>query len=208
MQKLFSQELRFKDENGKEFPKWEKRKLGEVADRILYGMNAAATEFDGVNKYIRITDIDDNSRKFIPNPLSSPDCVIEEKYELKKGDIVFARTGASVGKSYLYNHNDGNVVFAGFLIKFSITKANPYFIFTQTLLASYRKWVLKMSMRSGQPGINAEEYKALQIQLPCIDEQNKIANFLSVIDDKINRTENQIKRTQEYKKGLLQNMFC
>jgi type I restriction enzyme S subunit len=207
MQKLFSQELRFKDDNGKEFPKWEKKKLGEIADSIMYGMNAAAINYDGENKYLRITDIDENSRTFIPNPLSSPEGRIEDKFKLKVGDIVFARTGASVGKSYLYNEKDGNLFFAGFLIKFSIKNANPYFIFLQTLLQAYKKWVVKMSMRSGQPGINAEEYKQLTILYPCIEEQNKIANFLSAIDDKINQTEYQIQQTQEWKKGLLQKMF-
>jgi type I restriction enzyme S subunit len=207
MQKLFSQELRFKDEDGKEFPKWEKKKLADVAKNIMYGMNAAAIPFDGENKYIRITDIDDNSRRFMPNPLCSPDGEMEEKYKLKEGDILFVRTGASVGKSYLYNRNDGNVLFAGFLIKFSIINANPNFIFIQTLLESYNKWVLMMSMRSGQPGINAEEYKIFPIQIPCMEEQTKIANFLSAIDEKINRTENQIQKTQEWKKGLLQRMF-
>lgn len=214
MQKLFDVKtdcrpsLRFKDENGKEFPEWEKKKLGDMSVNIMYGMNAAAIPFDGYNKYIRITDIDENSRRFIPNPLTSPDCEIEEKYKLKVGDIVFARTGASVGKTYLYDSNDGNVVFAGFLIKFTVVKANPYFIFTQTFLASYNKWVLMMSMRSGQPGINAEEYKTLSIQLPCLQEQNKITNFLLVIDEKIKRTQEQIQQTQEWKKGLLQKMFC
>ena len=207
MQKLFSQELRFKDDKGKDFPKWEKKKLGEVSDKIMYGVNAAAIDYDGKNKYLRITDIDENSRTFCPNPLTSPDGEIEDKYRLKVGDIVFARTGASVGKSYLYNENDGNLFFAGFLIKFSITKANPYFIFCQTLLGAYNKWVQMMSKRSGQPGINAEEYKTLTILLPCLEEQNKIANFLSTIDEKIRRTENQIQQSLQYKKGLLQNMF-
>ncbi len=207
MQKIFYKEIRFKDENGKEFPEWEEKKLGEVADNILYGMNAAAIPYDGENKYIRITDIDENSRRFIPNPLSSPDCEIEEKYKLKEGDIVFARTGASVGKTYLYNINDGNLVFAGFLIKFSIVNANPYFIFIQTFLESYNKWVLTMSMRSGQPGINAEEYKTFPVHLPYMNEQIKIANFLSAIDEKINHCSNQIEKMEKWKKGLLQKMF-
>jgi len=215
IQKIFSQKIRFKPllseiemfNNTKEFTKWEKKKLGEVADKIMYGMNSSAISFDGENKYLRITDIDENSRKFSPNPLTSPDGKIEEKYKLKEGDIVFTRTGASVGKSYLYNKHDGNLFFAGFLIKFSITNANPYFIFTQTLRESYNKWIQVMSMRSGQPGVNAEEYKTFSFSLPCIEEQTKIANFLSAIDKKINHSSSQIEKTEQYKKGLLQKMF-
>ena len=66
-------------------------------------MNSAAKDFDGVNKYIRITDISDISHKFVPNPLTSPEGQLNDKFRLKEGDIVFARTGASTGKSYLYN---------------------------------------------------------------------------------------------------------
>ncbi len=208
IQKIFSQEIRFKDENGAEYPKWEKKKLSDIADKIMYGMNAAAIAYDGENKYVRITDIDENSRAFIPNPLTSPDGVIEEKYKLKESDILFTRTGASVGKSYLYNRNDGNLLFAGFLIKFSIINGNPYFIFSQTLLESYNKWIQLMSMRSGQPGINAEEYKSFSIKFPCLAEQTKIANFLSALDEKINHCQLQIEKMVKYKKGLLQKMFC
>ena len=208
MQKIFSQEIRFKDEKGKEFPKWEQKKLGEVSNNIMYGMNASAIPYDGENKYLRITDIDENSRTYLPNPLCSPDGEIEEKYKLKSGDIVFTRTGASVGKTYLYDIKEGNLLFAGFLIKFSITNANPYFIFLQTLLSPYSKWVKVMSMRSGQPGINAEEYKTFTIHLPCLEEQSKVVNFLSAIEEKINLVSEQIEKTEIWKKGLLQKMFC
>ena len=89
--------LRFPEFKGE----WDKKKLGEVCENIMYGMNSAAIPFDGENKYLRITDIDEDSREFIPKPLVSPDGEIEEKYKLKYGDIVFTRTGASVGKTYL-----------------------------------------------------------------------------------------------------------
>ena len=154
-----------------------------------------------------ITDIDEDSRSFVPNPLTSPEGELQDKYKLKKGDIVFARTGASTGKCYLYQDNDGDLYFAGFLIKFSITKANPDFVYYQTFRSSYSKWVEVMSMRSGQPGINAEEYKSLKILLPSLPEQHKIANFLTAIDHKIELTRQQLNQTQQYKKGLLQKMF-
>ena len=78
----------------------------------MYGMNSAAKEYDGFNKYIRITDISETSNKFVPNPLTSPDGELEAKYQLQEGDLVFARTGASTGKTYLYDKNDGNLYFA------------------------------------------------------------------------------------------------
>ena len=173
----------------------------------MYGMNSAAKDYDGFNKYIRITDISETSNKFIPNPLTSPDGDLEDKYKLKKGDIVFARTGASTGKTYLYDDNDRNLYFAGFLIKFHIDNADPKFIFYNTLKEEYLNWVSVMSVRSGQPDINSNEYKKLPIILPSLDEQNKISNFLTSIDKKIDLLERKHQFYQEFKKFLMQQIF-
>ena len=170
-------------------------------------MNSAAKDYDGFNKYIRITDISETSNKFIPNPLTSPDGDLEDKYKLKKGDIVFARTGASTGKTYLYDDNDGNLYFAGFLIKFHIYNADPKFVFYNTLKEEYLNWISVMSVRSGQPGINSNEYKKLPINLPSLDEQNKISNFLTSIDKKIDLLEKKYRYYQDFKKYLMQQIF-
>lgn len=132
---------------------------------------------------------------------------MEDKYKLKKGDIVFARTGASTGKTYLYDDNDRNLYFAGFLIKFHIDNADPKFIFYNTLKEEYLNWVSVMSVRSGQPGINSNEYKKLPIILPSLDEQNKISNFLTSIDKKIDLLERKHQFYQEFKKFLMQQIF-
>lgn len=186
---------------------WKKSNLGNISSNEMYGMNSAAKDYDGFNKYIRITDISETSNKFIPNPLTSPDGDLEDKYKLKKGDIVFARTGASTGKTYLYDDNDRNLYFAGFLIKFHIDNANPKFIFYNTLKEEYLNWVSIMSVRSGQPGINSNEYKKLPIILPSLDEQNKISNFLTSIDKKIDLLERKHQFYQEFKKYLMQQIF-
>jgi len=123
---------------------WELKIIGDLTQDVSYGMNSAAIEFDGINKYFRITDIDVESRMFVPNPLTSPNGELEDKYLLKMRDIVFARTGASVGKCYLYNDSDGKLYYAGFLIKFSIIEdAEPYFIYSYTFGGNYMKWVKK-----------------------------------------------------------------
>ena len=141
---------------------WQKVTMKDVATGFDYGMGSAAVEFDGTHKYIRITDIDDDTRTYIQENLVSPSDTPEVKYQVNENDILFARTGASVGKSYLYKKDDGELYFAGFLIRVSVkSNFDSYFIYLNTLTDNYDKWVKLESMRSGQPGINAEQYKTI-----------------------------------------------
>ena len=167
---------------------WEQRKLSEMCGTFEYGLNAAAKEFDGKNKYIRITDIDDASREFLLSDLSSPDICLDgmSKYLLSSGDIVFARTGASVGKTYIYRENDGIVYFAGFLIRAKVNQDNDAeFVFQSTLSPSYEKYIRITSQRSGQPGVNAQEYGEYDLFAPSKEEQQRIGQFLRGIDNLI-----------------------
>ncbi|EMI55092.1 restriction endonuclease subunit S [Rhodopirellula sallentina] len=181
MQQIFSKQLRLKDDDGNDFPDWEETTLGEVSEPPKYGMNAAAATFDGVNKYVRITDIDEATGEYKQDKWVSPAGGGDSNCRLQIGDIVVARTGASVGKTYLYNPNDGAVYFAGFLIRFRILSANAAFINYQFDLQRYRNWVVVMSARSGQPGINAEEYCSLPIYLPSTREQDRITRCLQLL---------------------------
>lgn len=167
---------------------WEQRKLSEMCGTFEYGLNASAKEFDGKNKYIRITDIDDASREFLLSDLSSPDICLDgmSKYLLSSGDIVFARTGASVGKTYIYRENDGIVYFAGFLIRAKVNQDNDAeFVFQSTLSPSYEKYIRITSQRSGQPGVNAQEYGEYDLFAPSKEEQQRIGHFLRGIDNLI-----------------------
>lgn len=208
MQKLFSQEVRFKADDGSEFPDWEEKTLGELCAPLTYGMNAAATKFDGENRYIRITDIDDETHALLPNDIVSPSGELDDKYLVKKGDILLARTGASTGKSYLYHPKDGKLFYAGFLIKAHVLpSSDDYFIYSQTFTDRYWKWVKTASMRSGQPGINANEYASYSFAVPSLPEQRKIADCLASMDEVIRKAKDELAKWQELKKGLLQQMF-
>ena len=187
---------------------WEAARFDKIATKFDYGLNAAAKEFDGENKYIRITDIDERSNKYSFSDVVSPDCELDEDYLVEENDILFARTGASTGKTYLYNQDDGKMFFAGFLIRANINiQNNAYFIFSQTLTERYANWVRIFSMRSGQPGINAQEYKSFEILLPPLLEQQKIAEILSTQDKLIELQEKKIEQLKELKKAYLQKMF-
>lgn len=186
---------------------WQVKKLGDVSSKPQYGMNAAAKSYDGKNKYLRITDIDEDTHQFITKSLTSPSGQLNDSYLLRSGDLLLARTGASTGKSYLYSENDGRTYFAGFLIRFHIKDADPYFVFLQTVRPQYQKWVSIMSARSGQPGINAEEFATLKIAAPSKPEQEKIADFLTAVDERIAVREKKLELLETYKRGVMQKIF-
>lgn len=200
--------LRFKADDGSDFSGWEEKTLGELCAPLTYGMNAAATKFDGENRYIRITDIDDETHALLPNDIVSPSGELDDKYLVKKGDILLARTGASTGKSFLYHPKDGKLFYAGFLIKAHVLpSSDDYFIYSQTLTDRYWKWVKTASMRSGQPGINANEYASYSFAVPSLPEQRKIADFLSAVDAVIAAKQAEVDAWEQRKKGVMQKLF-
>ena len=185
--KLNVPNLRFPEFQGE----WEKTKFGDIATGFDYGMNAAAKNYDGVNKYIRITDIDEASSTYTDKDIVSPDGILTDNYLVNNRDILLARTGASTGKSYLYKKTDGKLYYAGFLIRANVTTHDPYFVFSQLHTHRYWRWVSIMSARSGQPGINSQEYSSFPIYITSIEEENKIAKLLSLLDERI-ATQNKI----------------
>ena len=189
---------------------WEVMRLEDLChNEGDYGINAPATDFsDKLPTYLRITDIDDDGKFIIANKASvnNPN---SGSYHLKDGDIVFARTGATVGKTYLYNREDGDLVFAGFLIRFSpnAQKIVPYYLKAYTNTSTYWKWVKITSQRSGQPGINATEYCSLQIPVPPLAEQRKIAEVLGVWDEAIEKQARLIEKLALRKRALMQRLL-
>ena len=191
---------------------WERKTIKELMQFPLdYGLNIAAKKYDGRRKYLRITDIDEDTRIFVKKDITSPNLEnIPSCYQLSEGDIVFARTGASVGKTYLYNKMDGEVYFAGFLIRGKIKIENdPYFIFTNTLTEEYAKFIKVTSQRTGQPGVNALEYENYSFLVPRENaEQKQIGNFFREQDETIQNAQYQIIKLRNMKQACLQKMFA
>ena len=201
---ILNQKIRITHED----EKWEEVSLSAVADGFEYGMNAAATIFDGVHKYIRITDIDDDSHTYIDSAPVSPAGVLEGKYRVRENDILFARTGASVGKSYLYQVSDGDMYFAGFLIRIHVIDGvDSGYVFLNTLTEEYNRWVALESTRSGQPGINAEQYRRYRFKLPPLETQKQISAIAQKIDAQIKRESQCLRLLQKQKDGVLQQLF-
>ncbi|EJC5257121.1 restriction endonuclease subunit S, partial [Listeria monocytogenes] len=192
------------------FRAWEQRKLGEIANSFEYGLNASSKTYDGENKYIRITDIDESSHVFNQDNLTSPNISLDKlnHYLLEEGDILLARTGASTGKSYYYSKMDGKVFFAGFLIRAKIKQEyNVSFIFQNTLTERYNNFIQVTSQRSGQPGINAQEYARFALYIPELKEQQKIGVFFKQLDNAIALHQRKLDALKLMKKGFLQQMF-
>ncbi len=188
---------------------WDSSTIGECCSSLEYGMNAAAKEFDGINKYIRITDIDENTSTYSKQDVVSPSGVLEDKYLVRENDILFARTGASVGKTYHYDKTDGKLYYAGFLIRGGVLPCfNSKFIFYQTQLSRYKKWVTIMSARSGQPGINSQEYECFKLFIPTRTEQDKIATFIELLDKRIAVQSKLIEDLQQLKSALVERLYC
>ena len=174
-----------------------------------YGVNAAAVPFDDeLPTYLRITDIDEDSR-YRPSPRVSVNHPDSDSYVLSKGDLVFARTGASVGKSYLHDPTDGALVFAGFLVRARPEPAKLDSTYCAYVVQSerYWKWVAAMSSRSGQPGINGQEYGSFPLPLPKIREQRAIAAVLSDMDAEIAGLESHRDKTLAVKHGMMQQLL-
>lgn len=144
--------------------------------RPQYGANERGIDRidDSQVRYIRITDVDGVGR-LVPG-LGATAEVIDSRYLLNDGDILLARSGNTAGKSYMFSAEDGPAIFAGYMIRFCFdpAKIDPAFAFIYTQLPVYHLWVQATRRLTGQPNINAEEYRSLTIPVPPIDMQSRI----------------------------------
>lgn len=190
---------------------WKEVTLGEISvdNKGSYGIAASAVEYsDELYTYLRITDITDDG-KLIKSDLKSVADDKSEKYLLKPNDIVFARTGNSTGRSYFYDGTDGPLVYAGFLIKFSLNpdKVNPKFMRFYTLSDEYKGWVASFSTGSTRGNINAQTYANMKINLPPRKIQDFLVDILSNLEEKIEINLNVISNLEKISSTLFKHWF-
>ena len=152
-----------------------------------YGIGASAVPFSkDLYTYLRITDIKDDGTLNMQD-LKSVDDVKAKEYLLKPNDIVFARTGASTGRNYFYDGTDGEFVYAGFLIKFSIDKekVNPKYIKYYCQSKQYKDWINSFNTGSTRGNINAQTLGKMPVPLIERKKQDVLVDVLSSIDEKI-----------------------
>jgi len=160
-----------------------------VDGRGSYGIGASAVErSDNLYTYLRITDIRDDGTLNMAD-LKSVDDAKASQYLLRPNDIVFARTGASTGRNYFYDGTDGEFVYAGFLIKFSIDpgKVNPKYIKYYCMSDAYKGWVHSFNTGSTRGNINAQTLGGMPIPLPPRFQQDGLVDILSSLDAKIRK---------------------
>ena len=174
-----------------------------------YGIGAAAVDYNNdLYKYLRITDIHEDGT-VDENELKSVDDINAKDYLLKENDICFARTGNSTGKTYFYDGTIKDLVYAGFLIKFSLdnNKVNPKYIKYYTLSNKYKNWVKEIQTGSTRGNINAKMYGELEIELPEREYQDKAVELLETITKRIELNKHTNNNLYEIGKALYQEYF-
>lgn len=172
-----------------------------------YGAQSASTEYDPTRpRYVRITDINDDGT-LNEDVVSSINPDDDEQYCLKYGDFMFARMGATVGKTYAFI--TGNQIFAGYLIRYrlNLKLINPRYLFWYTKLDGYWNWVRLNQSGAAQPGINAKKYGSLQIPVPPIELQNRFAAFVAEVDKSKLAIQQSLEKLETLKKALMQKYF-
>ncbi len=187
---------------------WRMKHLAESP--LQYGANATGIEYDSdLPRYVRITDITDDGRLRNEGKQSLP-YEIAADYLLVDGDVLFARSGATSGKSFYYHESDGNCCFAGYLIRFRAdkNKVNSKLLYYYTLTQAYEQWTQQIFIQATIQNISAEKYNNLVFAIPAtMEEQNQIVQHLdakcSEIDQIISMNEDTIQRLKEYRQSLI-----
>lgn len=184
------------------------RTINEVSlGKGEYGAQSASTEYDPKRpRYVRITDINDDGTLNDDVVVSiNPDD--DKQYRLEYGDFMFARMGATVGKTYAFI--SGNQIFAGYLIRYKLNQKliNPRYLFWYTKLDEYWNWVKLNQSGAAQPGINAQKYGALQIPVPPIELQEQFAAFVEQTDKSKLAIQQSLEKLETLKKSLMQQYF-
>lgn len=185
MQKIFSQEIRFKDVNGQEFPKWEKKKLNDVAE-IKYGKDQKGIACEnGQYPILGTGGVMGRTNEFLSD----------------KPSVLIGRKG-TIDKPFFIDTPFWTVDTLFYTIVLS--NVNPKWLYYNLIKVDWYKY----NEASGVPSLSTSTINKIPINLPSIGEQTRIANFLSAIDDKIYHTQKQIEKAGVWKKGLMQQMFC
>lgn len=215
MQKIFNQEIRFKDENGEDFEEWEGKTLGEVGEFQTSSVDKLVRKGEDEVYLVNYMNVYRHESINNQNKLNLQIVTAKESQinvnNLKKGDILFtpsSETPDDIGHSVVIFEDLENCVYSYHLMRFRPKIKidilySHYFCNNSKVLSQ----ISRLATGSTRFTISVKSFSSINVNLPCLKEQTKIANFLSALDEKISLVATQIEDMQEYKKGLLQQMF-
>lgn len=186
---------------------WEVVNIKEVCQNPEYGFTTSAKEEPIGPKLLRITDIQNGDVNWRNVPYCNCPNSLKKRFILKEGDILFARTGATTGKSYIIRECP-EAIFASYLIRLRtkeiIESIFLYYLFNSSI---YWKQIKQQIGGSAQGGVNATLLSNIKIPLPPLSEQKKIAEVLSTVDEAVEKKKSIIEKIKELKKGLMQELL-
>ncbi|MBL9145979.1 MAG: restriction endonuclease subunit S [Verrucomicrobiaceae bacterium] len=213
MQQLFTQTLRFQDDHDHDFPDWEEKTLGDFFT-FKNGYNAEKDQYGKGTKFINVLDVLSSKPITHESILGRVDIPEKEfaKFEVTYGDILFQRsseTREEVGQANVYLDREHSAVFGGFVIRGKpIREFDPLFMNYLLRTPIARNEITSKSGGSTRYNVSQDTLAEARIVIPSsLPEQTKIAGFLSALDGKIGAVGEQMRQTQAWKKGLLQQMF-
>lgn len=214
MQKLFSQELRFKDEQGNDFPDWEEKRLNQLSSEKL--ANGVFNDPAKVGSGYRLINVKEMyTTHHIDGKKLNRVAISEKEFSKNKalfGDIFFTRSSLvkdGIAYSNVFLENSEETTFDGHLIRFRPDQglANPIFLFHLLKSDPLRRQLVARGKTGTMTTIGQEDISSVMLNIPHLKEQQKIANFLSAIDEKIDLVSTELDHAKTFKKGLLQQMF-
>jgi len=207
MQQIFSQKLRFKDENGEDYPDWEEKKLVNILDLIRNGFSGPQVSYETDYPVTRIETISSGEINYDKVGFVNE---IDESYKLVDGDILISNINSVQHIGKLAYYDDNITLYHGMNLLLLRFKDNYNKKFLYYYLSFNKRWFERMSCQAvNQASINQETVKKFKDIMPTdLQEQIKIANMISLIDIRINKIIKEAKINREFKRGLLQQMFC
>ena len=199
MQKLFSQQVRFKADDKSEFGEWEEKELKDIAE-----INPKSKKLPESFIYIDLESVE-KGQLLLQKNIELQDAPSRAQRLLAKGDVLFQMVRPYQQNNYYFNLSGEYVASTGYAqIR---TKLDSKFIYYALHEKTFLDEVMNRCTGTSYPAINSSDLSSIEILIPCLEEQTKIANFLSAIDQKIEVVAQQIEQAKTWKKGLLQQMF-
>lgn len=209
MQKIFSREIRLKDENGKDFPEWDEKRLGEVA-KFLKGKGISKVDIqeDGENKCIRYGELYTEYNEVISGIASRTKLAKEESVLSEKNDILIPSSGETpIDIATASCVNESEILLGGDLNILRFKKGNNGVFFAYYLSNYKSREIARMAQGNAVVHLYNSQLQTLKISLPSLPEQQKIADFLSSVDTLITAKQAEIEKAEQWKKGLMQGLF-